>query len=149
MAGYWRRPEATAAALTPDGWYRSGDAGRVDADGYLYIVDRLKDMIITGGENVYSAEVESALSSHPAVLESAVFGIPDDDWVERVHAAVVLCEPGAATEEQLVDHCRGLIAGYKLPRSIDLRTEPLPKSGAGKVLKRELRAPYWDGSLLG
>jgi long-chain acyl-CoA synthetase len=146
MAGYWRRPEETAAALTEDGWYRSGDAGRLDADGYLYIVDRIKDMIITGGENVYCAEVESALSSHPAVLEVAVFGVPDDRWVERVHATVVLREAGAACEQELVEHCRARIAGYKLPRSVDLRTELLPKSGAGKVLKRDLRAPYWQGN---
>jgi long-chain acyl-CoA synthetase len=145
MAGYWKRAEESAAALTEDGWYRSGDAGRLDADGYLYIVDRVKDMIITGGENVYCAEVESALSSHPAVLEVAVFGVPDDRWVERVHATVVLRELGAACEEDLAEHCRAQIARYKLPRSFDLRAELLPKSGAGKVLKRELRAPYWQG----
>lgn len=144
MAGYWRRPEETAAALTEGGWYRSGDGGRMDADGYLYIVDRLKDMIITGGENVYCTEVESALASHPAVLEVAVFGVPDEQWGERVHAAVVLRSPAAATEKELSAHCREQIAGYKLPRSFDLRTELLPKSGAGKVLKRELRAPYWS-----
>lgn len=145
MAGYWRRPKETEAALTPDGWYRSGDAARLDADGYLYVVDRLKDMIVSGGENVYSAEVESALSSHPAVLEVAVFGIPDETWGETVHAEVVLRDGAYCSEQDLTDHCRGLLAGYKTPRSMSLRAELLPKSGAGKVLKRELRAPYWAG----
>lgn len=145
MAGYWRRPEETAAAITADGWYRSGDAGRFDADGYLYIVDRLKEMIVSGGENVYCAEVESALSSHPAVLEVAVFGVPDERWGERVHAAVVARPGTPVSDRELIDHCRAQIAGYKVPRSIELRSEPLPKSGAGKVLKRELRAPHWAG----
>jgi len=144
MAGYWRRPEETAAVLTADGWYHSGDAGSMDVDGYLYIVDRLKDMIISGGENIYCAEVEAALSSHPDVLEVAVFGVPDDHWGERVHAAVVLRAGGTATADDLVAHCRTQIAGYKVPRSFDLGTELLPKSGAGKILKRELRAPYWS-----
>ena len=142
MAGYWRRPEETAAALTDDGWYRSSDAGRIDADGYLYIVDRLKDMIISGGENVYCAEVEAAVSSHPAVLEVAVFGIPDERWSEAVHAAVVLRHAGAATPDELAAHCRNQIAGYKVPRSFDLGTDLLPKSGAGKILKRQLRADH-------
>ena len=138
MLGYWNRPEATAEALV-DGWYRTGDAGRMDSDGYVYLVDRLKDMMVTGGENVYSIEVESALASHDGVLEAAVFGIPDDAWGERVHAVVAL-RPGAkVTEEELVAHCRGRIAGFKLPRSIELRDEPLPKSGAGKLLKHVLR----------
>ena len=145
MAGYWRRPEETAAVLTDDGWYRSGDAAKTDADGYIYIVDRLKDMIVSGGENVYCAEVESALSTHPAVLEVAVFGVPDEKWGERVHATVVLREPDGATGDDLIEHCRALIAGYKLPRSVDFLTDPLPKSGAGKILKRDLRTPYWEG----
>jgi long-chain acyl-CoA synthetase len=145
MAGYWRRPEETAAVLTADGWYRSGDAGYLDADGYLYIVDRVKDMIISGGENIYCAEVESALVSHEAVIEAAVFGVPDELWGERVHAAVTLRSAGATSEDELVEHCRGQIAGYKLPRSFDLGTELLPKSGAGKMLKRELRKAYWEG----
>ena len=115
----------------------------IDADGYLYIVDRLKDMIITGGENVYCAEVEAALTSHPAVLEAAVFGVPDSRWGERVHAAVVLRQPGSATEDELVEHCRQRIADYKVPRSFEIGTDLLPKSGVGKVLKRQLRAPYW------
>jgi long-chain acyl-CoA synthetase len=145
MAGYWGRPAETAAALTPEGWYRSGDAGRVDGDGYLYLVDRVKDMIISGGENVYSAEVENALASHPAILEVAVFGVPDERLVEKVHATVVLRPGSEATEEELVAHCRPQIAGYKVPRSFDFRQDLLPKSGAGKILKRELRAPHWEG----
>ncbi len=141
MAGYWNKPEETAAVLR-DGWYRTGDVGRLDEDGYLYVLDRSKDMIITGGENVYSTEVEEALYGHPAVLEVTVFGIPDETWGEAVHAVVVPRAEGL-TADELIEHCRGVIAGYKVPRSIEFRTEPLPKSGPGKVLKRELRARYW------
>ncbi|MGA8353872.1 MAG: long-chain-fatty-acid--CoA ligase [Solirubrobacteraceae bacterium] len=147
LAGYWQRPEETAAVLDTGGWYHSGDAAYVDADGYLYVVDRIKDMIISGGENVYSTEVENAIYTHSAVFEVAVFAIPDlaEKWGERVHAIVVL-KPGAQLEEgELIAHCRERIAGYKLPRSVEFRTEPLPKSGAGKLLKRELREPYWAG----
>ncbi len=142
MKGYWNRPDETAAALSgPGGWYHSGDAAYLDADGYLYIVDRIKDMIITGGENVYCTEVENALYQHPAVLECAVLGVPDPRWGERVHAAIVL-KPGVSlTADMIIDHCRPLIAGYKVPRSIDFRDQ-LPKSGAGKYLKRELREAY-------
>ena len=143
MKGYWKREHETQAALDADGWYHSGDAAYADAEGYLFIVDRLKDMIISGGENVYCTEVENAIYRHPAVLECAVFGVPDDRWGERVHAAIVL-KPDARIEEiAIIEHCRALIAGYKLPRSFDLGFEPLPKSGAGKILKRELRKPYW------
>ena len=131
--------------LDEEGWYQSGDAAYVDDEGYLFIVDRVKDMIISGGENVYSTEVENAIYQHQAVLECAVFGIPDDEWGERVHATIVLRPDASASEDELVEHCRALIAGYKLPRSIDFQSEPLPKSGAGKVLKRELREPYWAG----
>jgi long-chain acyl-CoA synthetase len=139
MLGYWNRPEATSEVLSPDGWYRTGDLGYLDG-GYLYLVDRLKDMIISGGENVYSIEVENALAAHPGVREVTVIGVPDERWGERVHAIVVL-EPGAtATAAELVEHCRALIGGFKLPRSVELRTEPLPRSGAGKVLKAQLRA---------
>jgi len=145
MKGYWNRPQETAAALDSDGWYHSGDAAYQDADGYLYIVDRVKDMIISGGENVYCTEVENAVYQHPAILECAVFGVPDEQWGERVHAAVVL-KPGTdADQAAIIEHCRSLIAGYKLPRSIDFHTQALPKSGAGKLLKRELREPYWAG----
>jgi long-chain acyl-CoA synthetase len=141
MVGYWNKPEQTAAALV-DGWYRSGDLGYLDEAGYLYLVDRAKDMIVTGGENVYSTEVEEVLFRHPAVLEAAVFGVPDEHWGEAVFAVVV---PRAdVTPEALISHCREAIAGYKVPKQIELRTEPLPKSGAGKVLKRELREPYWQ-----
>ncbi len=142
MLGYWNRPDETAGALV-DGWYRTGDVVTQDRDGYLYLLDRAKDMIITGGENVYSLEVEAALLRHPAVAEAAVFGVPDDRWGEAVHAVVVPREP--VTADALLEHCRDRIAGFKLPREIDLRDEPLPKSGPGKVLKTELREPFWAG----
>lgn len=145
MAGYWRQPQATEHALV-DGWYRTGDAGRVDADGYIYLVDRIKDMIISGGENVYSVEVEQALLSHEAVVEAAVFGVPDPRWGEAVTAAVVLAAGSEVSVEELIAHCRTQIAGYKTPRSIELRSEPLPKSGVGKILKHELRARHWEGA---
>jgi acyl-CoA synthetase (AMP-forming)/AMP-acid ligase II len=142
--GYLGRPEETAAAFV-DGWYRTGDAGYLDDEQYLYLVDRTKDMIVTGGENVYSSEVENALSTHPAVLQVAVIGIPSERWGEQVHA-VVVPRPGVeVTEDELIAHARGLIAGFKVPKSVELRADPLPLSGAMKVLKRELRAPYWDG----
>ena len=143
MKGYWNREQETEAVLDGEGWYHSGDAAYADAEGYLFIVDRLKDMIISGGENVYCTEVENAIYRHPAVLECAVFGVPDEDWGERVHAAIVLRPDASVEESAIAEHCRALIAGYKLPRSFDLGSEPLPKSGAGKILKRELRKPYW------
>ena len=145
MREYWRRPEETAEAFR-DGWYHSGDAGRVDAEGFLYLVDRTKDMIVTGGENVYSTEVEQAVASHPAVAQVAVIGVPHDVYGEAVHA-IVVPKPDVAppSEQDVIEHCRGLIAGYKVPKSVELREEPLPLSGAMKVLKRELRAPYWQG----
>jgi long-chain acyl-CoA synthetase len=142
MAGYWNKPAQTAAALR-DGWYWSGDVGRLDGEGHLFLLDRSKDMIISGGENVYCTEVEDALYTHPAVLEATVFGIPSEQWGEAVHAVVVLRSD--ATEAELIEHCRALIAGYKVPRAISFQTDPLPKSGPGKVLKRELRAPFWSG----
>ncbi len=139
-AGYWQNDEATAGAFR-DGWFRTGDAGRMDADGYLYIVDRLKDLIITGGENVYCAEVEAALRSHPQVSQAAVIGRPDNHWGETVHAVVVLVD-GANGDHGQADAlrawCRERLAGYKCPRSIDFVTE-LPMSAAGKVLKQLLR----------
>lgn len=144
MAGYWHDPEATAQALV-DGCYHTGDLGYVDSDDYLFLVDRLKDMIISGGENVYSVEVEEVLNRHPAVLEAAVFGVPDERWGEAVYA-VVAVRPGtddATLDDALGQHCRASIAGYKVPKHIEVRTEPLPKSGPGKVLKRALRAPFW------
>ncbi len=142
MLGYWERPEESAAALV-DGWYRTGDAGYQDEDGYLYLVDRVKDMIVSGGENVYSIEVENALLSHPAVVEAAVFGAPDARWGEVVRAAVVLDRD--ADPDDLVRHCRERIAGYKVPRAIDVRRDPLPRSSVGKVLKTALREPFWAG----
>ena len=144
MLGYWNRPDATVEALV-DGWYRSGDIVRGDGDGYLYMVDRAKDMIITGGENVYSIEVEAVLSEHRDVLEAAVFGIPDARWGEAVHAVVTVGPGSSVGVEELVAHTRRRIAGFKVPRSIELRAEPLPKSGAGKVLKSQLRDAFWPG----
>jgi O-succinylbenzoate-CoA ligase len=142
MQGYWRQGELTQAALR-DGWLRTGDAGRMDEDGYLFIVDRLKDMIISGGENVYGAEVETVLRSHPAVAQAAVIGVPDPKWGEAVHAVVVLRAHGAgdaaALPGQLIEWCRRQLAGYKCPRSFSIVPE-LPMSGAGKVLKNVLRA---------
>ena len=144
MLGYWNQPELTAAALR-GGWMHTGDGGRMDEDGHVYVVDRLKDMIVSGGENVYSGEVESALASHPAVAQCAVIGVPDPRWGERVHA-VVVPRPGAAlTADALTDYCRARIAGYKCPKSIEFSAEPLPMSAAGKVLKTVLRARHWDG----
>jgi acyl-CoA synthetase (AMP-forming)/AMP-acid ligase II len=137
MLGYWRRPEETAAALRPDGMH-TGDAGYLDADGYLFVVDRIKDMIISGGENIYSAEVENAMCAHPAVAACAVIGVPDDKWGEIVHAVVVLQPGEEASGDELVAFVREHIAGYKIPRRVTF-ADALPVSGAGKVLKRVLR----------
>ena len=140
---YWNQPELTAATVR-DGWYHTGDAGYLDEDGYLYIKDRVKDMIISGGENVYPAEVENAIASHPAVAQVAVIGIPHELWDEAVHAIVVL-KPGAEADgDELCAHARGLIAGYKVPKSVEFRDE-IPLSGPMKPLKRELRRPFWEG----
>lgn len=144
MLGYWKQPEQTAEVLR-DGWMHTGDGGRLDEFGMLYVVDRMKDMIVSGGENIYSGEVESALATHPSVSQVAVIAVPDDRWGERVHAVVLLHVGFDIDAEQLMLHCRGLIAGYKCPRSIEFRTTPLPLSPAGKVLKTTLRAPYWQG----
>ena len=144
MKGYWKKPAETAAVLA-DGWYYSGDGATMDAEGFVFIVDRLKDMIISGGENVYSAEVENAVSLLDGVAEVAVIGVPDERWGERVHAIIVPKAGATLTEDQVMAHCRAHIAGYKCPRSIDFRDQPLPLSGAGKVLKRDLREPYWKG----
>jgi acyl-CoA synthetase (AMP-forming)/AMP-acid ligase II len=144
MIEYWNKPDATTEAFR-GGWYHTGDAGYLDSDGYLFLVDRVKDMIVTGGENVYSTEVENAIAGHPAVLQVAVIGIPSDKWGEAVHAIVVLREGATATAEEIIDHARDAIAGYKLPKSVEFRADPLPLSGAMKVLKKDLRAPYWEG----
>ncbi len=143
MLGYLNKPEATAAALK-GGWMHTGDMAAMDEDGYITIVDRLKDMIISGGENVYCTEVENAIARHPAVAACAVFGIPSQEWGELVHAAIVLRPGESLSQETLHAHCKALIAGYKCPRSMEIR-EALPLSGAGKVLKTELRKPYWEG----
>jgi acyl-CoA synthetase (AMP-forming)/AMP-acid ligase II len=144
MREYWHRPEQTDAAFRA-GWYRTGDMGHVDKEGYLYLVDRVNDMIVTGGENVYSLEVENAIATHPAVAQVAVVGIPHDIWGEQVHAIVVL-HPGAdVTDDELKAHAREAIAGFKVPKTLEFRAEPLPLSGALKPLKRELRARYWQG----
>jgi long-chain acyl-CoA synthetase len=137
MTEYWNKPEQTKASLI-DGWYRSGDAGRLDDQGYLYLADRVKDMIVTGGENVYSIEVENAISSHPDVIQVAVIGLPDEVWGEKVHA-VVVCDPACIDEADLTAHARKTIAGFKVPKSWTLQSDPLPVSAAGKILKRELR----------
>lgn len=144
MQGYWNLPELTSHTIR-EGWLRTGDAGRVDEEGYLYLVDRVKDMIVSGGENVYSAEVENALLSHPDVMQCAVIGIPDSIWGESVHAVVQLRNGSTASIAELLAHCEPLIARYKHPKSFDLRDDPLPLSGVGKILKTELRAPFWQG----
>lgn len=148
MLGYRNLPEQTAKTLASS-WLHTGDGGRMDEDGFLHIVDRVKDMIISGGENVYSAEVENVLMLHPAVDQCAVIGIPDADWGEKVHAIVVPSADlgdDALDETVLISHCRAHIAGFKVPRSITFQREPLPLSGAGKILKTALRAPYWEGA---
>jgi acyl-CoA synthetase (AMP-forming)/AMP-acid ligase II len=144
MKGFLGKPEETAAVILEDGWFRTGDLGRVDADGYVFVEDRLKDMIISGGENIYSPEVERVLAEHPAVMEVAVIGVPDDTWGEAVKAVVSL-RPGAEADEQgLVSWCRERLAHFKCPRTVDV-LPALPRNPTGKILKRELRRPYWDG----
>ncbi|MCZ6875077.1 MAG: long-chain fatty acid--CoA ligase [bacterium] len=144
MLGYWNKPEQTAEVLK-QGWYYTGDLGHMDDYGHLFLVDRAKDMIISGGENVYSTEVEEILYQHPAVLEAAVFGVPDERWGEAVYAVVVPRPEHDIDTISLIAFCREHIAGYKVPKQIEIRNELLPKSGPGKILKRELRAPFWDG----
>lgn len=143
MKGYVGQPELTAETLR-GGWLHSGDAGFMDEDGCLWISGRIKDMIFSGGENVYPAEVENLLSRHPGVADVAVIGIPHDHWVEAVHAIVIPAEGASLTAEDLIDFCRGKIAGYKIPRSVSWRSEPMPLTTANKVLKTELRKPFWD-----
>jgi acyl-CoA synthetase (AMP-forming)/AMP-acid ligase II len=144
LTEYLNKPEATAEALR-DGWYHSGDVGYLDSAGYLFLVDRAKDMIISGGENVYSTEVENAIGTHPEILQVAIIGIPHDMWGETVHAVCVVKEGSTVTEADVIAHARTTIAGYKVPRSVEFRTEPLPMSAAMKVLKKDLRAPHWEG----
>jgi long-chain acyl-CoA synthetase len=144
MAGYWNLPEATAATIDAEGWLRTGDAGYLDEDGYLYIHDRVKDMIITGAENVYPAEVESAIYGHPDVAEVAVIGIPDEKWGEAVKAIVAL-KPGATPDPAgIIAFARGRIAAFKAPKSVDF-IAVLPRNASGKILRKDLREPYWAG----
>jgi long-chain acyl-CoA synthetase len=144
MSGYWNCPEQTEQALR-DGWYHTGDSGYIDDDGYLFLVDRVRDMIVTGGENVYSIEVENAIASHDAVAQVAVIGIPSEQWGEAVHAIVVVKPGMAVTGAEIIDHARRSIARYKVPKTVEFREEPLPLSGVMKTAKQELRAPYWEG----
>lgn len=143
MKGYWNKPEETAWSLR-GGWQHTGDACRIDGEGYLYFVDRKKDMIKSGGENVYSKEVEDVLYRHPAVIEGAVIGVPDEKWGEAVKALVVLKEEDQVGPEELIAHCRKYIAGFKCPKSIEF-CDRLPRTALGKIDKKRLREPYWQG----
>jgi acyl-CoA synthetase (AMP-forming)/AMP-acid ligase II len=142
MKGYWRNSDATAETLR-NGWLHTGDVGYMDEKGYLFIMDRSKDMIISGGENIYPREIEEVLIQHPAVREVAVIGVPDPKWGEAVKAVVSLVEGQSVTAEDLIAFCRDRMASYKKPRSVDF-VDGLPKNNYGKILKRDLRAPYWE-----
>ena len=144
MKGYWSNPTATAEAITEDGWFKTGDAGFFDADGFVFLHDRVKDMIVTGGENVYPAEVENALMQHPAIADVAVIGVPDGKWGEAVKAIVVKAPDTDPSEEEIIAFARERLAGFKLPKTVDF-AEVLPRNPSGKLLKRELREPYWAG----
>ncbi|XUU59491.1 long-chain-fatty-acid--CoA ligase [Erythrobacter sp. HA6-11] len=144
MAGYWKLPEATASTLDEDGWVHTGDAAYMDEDGYIYIQDRIKDMIISGGENVYPAEVESAIYGHPAIAEVAVIGIPSEKWGEEVKACVVLKPDCECAEQDVIEYARQRVAAFKAPKSIDFIPE-MPRNPSGKILRRTLREPYWEG----
>ena len=143
MKGYWRNPQATAETLR-NGWLHTGDMGYIDGRGYLFIMDRSKDMIISGGENIYPREIEEVIVQHPAVREVAVIGVPDAEWGEGIKAVVSIVPGGAVTETELIDFCKDYIASYKKPKSVDFVDE-LPKNNYGKIVKRELRAKYWEG----
>jgi long-chain acyl-CoA synthetase len=144
MVGYWKMPEETAKVITADGWFKTGDAGYLDADGYLYIHDRVKDMIVSGGENIYPAEVENVLMGHPAVQDCAVIGIPDDKWGESPIAIVVRAAGVEVTEAEIIAHCRERLAGFKCPSKVEW-ADVLPRNPSGKILKKDLREPYWVG----
>ena len=144
MKGYWKMPEETATSINADGWFRSGDAGYLDADGYIYIHDRVKDMIVSGGENVYPAEVENVLMGHPAIADVAVIGVPHDRWGETAKAMVVRRPDVEVTEQEIIDYARERLAKFKCPTSVDWMTE-LPRNPTGKILKKDLRSPYWEG----
>jgi acyl-CoA synthetase (AMP-forming)/AMP-acid ligase II len=143
MLGYYNLPEATASSLT-DGWVHSGDAGYMDEEGYIYLKDRIKDMVVSGGENIYPVEVENAIAHHEAVADVAVIGVPDDKYGEALLAFVVLKEGASLTVEEMIDFCRERIAGYKIPRKLEIIAE-MPRNPSGKILKKELRKPYWEG----
>ena len=143
MKGYWKNPRATSEILR-DGWLRTGDIGYIDREGYLFIHDRVKDMVISGGENIYPAEVENAIAAHPMVNEVAVIGVPDEKWGESVKAVVVVKGKCRLTLEDLVLFLRNRIAGYKIPKSLDC-VSALPRTPSGKILKRQLREAYWSG----
>jgi len=145
MKGYWNNEDATRAAITDDGWFKTGDAGYRDADGFLFLHDRVKDMIVSGGENIYPAEVENVLAKHPDVMDVAVIGVPDEKWGEAVKAVVVRADGSDVTDRDLITFAREHLAGYKLPKSVDF-TDVLPRNPSGKLLKREIRAPYWEGA---
>ncbi|KUI13112.1 long-chain fatty acid--CoA ligase [Mycobacterium sp. GA-1285] len=142
MKGYHNKPEATAEAITDDGWFRTGDIGRIDEEGYIFVEDRLKDMIISGGENIYSIEVERVIAEHPAVTDVAVIGVPDEKWGEVVKAVVSVED--SITSEEVIAWCRERLAAYKCPKTVDI-TDELPRNPTGKILKKELRKPYWEG----
>jgi long-chain acyl-CoA synthetase len=144
VAGYWAKPEESARAFREGGWFATGDAGYLDEDGYLFLTDRIKDMIVSGGENVYPIEVENVLGGHPEVAEVAVIGVPDDKWGEAVKAVVVRRPGGQVGEGDLIAYARGRLAGFKCPKSVDF-AEELPRNPSGKLLKKDLRAPYWEG----
>ena len=144
MKGFLGKPEETSAVITDDGWFRTGDMGKVDDEGFVFVEDRLKDMIISGGENIYSPEVERVLAEHPAVMECAVIGVPDDTWGETVKAVVSLKPETSATETDLIEFCGESLARFKCPRSVDI-IEALPRNPTGKILKKDLRKPYWEG----
>ncbi|MGE2719370.1 long-chain-fatty-acid--CoA ligase [Mycolicibacterium celeriflavum] len=144
MRGYWNNPAATAATITPDGWLKTGDAGYLDGEGYVYLHDRVKDMIVSGGENVYPTEVENVLMTHPDVADVAVIGVPDPTWGEAVKAIVVPAADASPGEADLIAYARDRLAGYKLPKSVSF-ADDLPRTPSGKILKRALREPYWEG----
>jgi acyl-CoA synthetase (AMP-forming)/AMP-acid ligase II len=144
MVGYWNNPSATSETIDRQGWLHTGDVGLIDEQGYLHIRDRLKDVIISGGENIYPAEIEVVLNEHPAVAETAVIGIPDPQWGEAARAIVVLKSDAAVQPDELIAWLRGKIAGFKIPKSIAFASQ-LPRTASGKVLKRNLREAYWAG----
>jgi len=143
MKGYWGREKDTAAAIV-DGWFRSGDAGYIDGEGYVFLTDRVKDMIVSGGENIYPIEVENVLAGHPDIVDVGVIGVPDDKWGETVKAIVVRRPGSEVTAEEIIAFARRSLGGYKCPTSVDF-IDVLPRNPSGKILKKDLRAPYWKG----